>query len=55
MIKAQTTTGTLKTTIQKLDNGKYQAISDYYDKEGNYQPFKSSIRVADSIQQLIKG
>ena len=49
------TSGTLKVSINKLPDGRFQVDSSFFDKDGYYVAHKSGSRIADNVDQLISG
>ena len=52
-VKCQTTTGTLKVSINKRTDGKFLVSSSFFDADGFYIAHKSGERIAESIDELI--
>ncbi len=48
------TAGTLKVSINRMANGKYQVDSTFFDNEGYYVAHKSNTRIVDNIEALMK-
>jgi len=46
--------GTLKTSINRLPDGRYQVDSTYFDRDGYYVAHKSNTRIVDNVEDLIK-
>ena len=54
-INAETSEGTLKLNINKLDNGKYRVDAHFYDNQGYYVASKSHTRYCDTFEELLIG
>lgn len=52
-IQAKTTQGTLKTSINRLPDGRYQVDATFFDKDGYYDAGKSSTRIVNTFDELL--
>lgn len=53
-INLESTSGTLKVSINKLPGGKFRVDSSFFGKDGYYIAHKSNTRIADNIDDLIR-
>ena len=54
-INAETTEGTMKLNINKLEDGRYRVDARFYDHEGYYVASKSHTRYCDTFGELLIG
>jgi len=52
-INATTCEGTLKMSINKLPDGRYQVDASFFDNDGYYVAHKSSTRIVNTFNELL--
>jgi len=52
-LNAKTTEGTLKLSINRMKDGRYQVDASFFDNDGYYVAHKSSRRIADTVDDLL--